>query len=171
MKRPAKKAKGITSRSIKVRLRYFLLLLTGLLILSAVIIPHLIPEPEREGKVIVMNFRELAQDWDEETKRFNSVKVGDIVEIHDLIVDVRIKENETTYSFNGALVLINKNMGSRFRIYDEIVIILTLMEYEDVQYGYNFHWFKEDLDGPRGDLVISNKNIYHREDFDASSRS
>jgi hypothetical protein len=151
----------------RLRPKYFLSLLILVLLISILLFPHVFPKNDHQGKVVVMDFSTLSQDWDARTHKFNSISPGDILRIEDVIVDLWVAEGQTHLKFNGAIVIIDADVSDDFEINDEVVIILTMSVYQDVQYGYKFQWFEEDNDGARGHLVIPPNCLYHLEDIES----
>jgi hypothetical protein len=164
------KLQNVTEEKIirpKLKFKSILSILITLLLFTIVLYPHIFQENDRSGKMVVMNFSELGSDWDSGANKFTSLSAGDILRIEDVILDMKVVDGQTHLSFNGALVIIDDNIIDEYDINDEVVIILTLSIYENVQYGYKFQWFEEDNDGVRGHLVIPPDSLYHLEDFES----
>lgn len=151
----------------KFNYKHILMIFILILIVSILLFPHIFPESESKGRIVVMDFQRLSSDWDPGAKKFKSLSAGDVLRLEDVITELKVENEQTHLTFNGGIVIIDADVSEEYNVNDEIVIILTMAEYEDVQYGYKFQWFEEDSDGARGNLVLPPTCLHHPEEFES----
>ena len=147
---------------IKFKIQTVLTLAITILIVAILLYPHFPPDSGRKGHTYTMDFVELGEDWNNLTTGFDTLREGDKIMIEDTINELYVVSGQTYIFFKGAFIIIDGNVSNEFQVGDKVVITLTVKDYEDVQYGYRFHWFEEDLDGARGNLVLPRSVLKHR---------
>lgn len=113
------------------------------------------------GKTYTMTFMEMVYDWDYSTYGFKSMQPGDTLIIKDTIRRIAAYYGNTYIEFVGGTVAIRGDITSSYSTYDRVSITLTIITITDSYSGYQYEWFKEDLDGLPGEIILPMSVISH----------